>query len=222
MQGEWPVLLKIMGKGEGEQPLSQRGRGPDAVRRAAISRTDHRAAESQPAAPQPVRLRKLAKAGGLARRAARSSAIVAIAEFPDQFVTICPPLAQVLPPPLPNLAADQSGLLARAELVAGGPALVPPRQPGHRDFPGALCLVHRAGAAGPSPLHHARHAQGQRLSRTLRLHPEPAVHPYRRRPRCAASATPTSTTTTPAPAVVGLVVRPRLKMSTACRSALRG
>ena len=44
MKGEWPVLLKILGKGEGERALSQRRRSQDAVRRAAAARADHGAA----------------------------------------------------------------------------------------------------------------------------------------------------------------------------------
>ena len=43
MKGEWPVLLNIMGKGEGERTLSQRRRGQDAVRRAALPRPHRRA-----------------------------------------------------------------------------------------------------------------------------------------------------------------------------------
>ena len=43
MNGEWPVLLNIMGKGEGEATLPQRGGGPDPVRRAAAARADRRA-----------------------------------------------------------------------------------------------------------------------------------------------------------------------------------
>ena len=44
MKGEWPVLLKILGKGEGERALPQRRRSQDAVRRAAAARADHGAA----------------------------------------------------------------------------------------------------------------------------------------------------------------------------------
>ena len=46
MKGEWPVLLKILGKGEGERALPQRRRGQDAVRRTAVSRPDRRAIQA--------------------------------------------------------------------------------------------------------------------------------------------------------------------------------
>ena len=44
MKGEWPVLLKILGKGEGKRALPQRRRSQDAVRRAAAARADYGAA----------------------------------------------------------------------------------------------------------------------------------------------------------------------------------
>src|SRR3954470_20397631 len=74
---------------------------------------------------------------------------------------------------------DEGGLLARTELVAEGQALVSPCQSGHRDLPGALRMVHGAGAAAPAFVLAAGHDDGQRLSRALRVHPEPAVDPDR-------------------------------------------
>ena len=62
-----------------------------------------RASKSPPASAPSGRLRMLGKAAlGLA--AIVLAAIVAIAEFPDQVGKIVPPLAQVLPPPLPEPA----------------------------------------------------------------------------------------------------------------------
>ena len=99
MQGEWPVLLRIMGKGEGEQryisvaevrTLFVERRFPERI----TARLMQPAAKAGP-------LRKFARAA-VWLVAAGLAALVAIAEFPNQLVKIIPPLAQVLPPPLPN------------------------------------------------------------------------------------------------------------------------
>ena len=99
MQGEWPVLLRIMGKGEGEQryisvaevrTLFVERRFPERI----TARLMQPAAKAGP-------LRKFAKAA-VWLVAAGLAALVAIAEFPNQLVKIIPPLAQVLPPALPN------------------------------------------------------------------------------------------------------------------------
>jgi len=103
MEGEWPVLLRIMGKGEGEgrylsvaevRTLFVQRRLPDRIA-ARLS--------SQTAAAGGV-LRKLAQAA-IAVIVLAGAAIVAVAEFPDQIARIAPPLiAQLLPPPLPDRA----------------------------------------------------------------------------------------------------------------------
>ena len=103
MEGEWPVLLRIMGKGEGKgrylsvaevRTLFVQRRLPDRIA-ARLS--------SQTAAAGGV-LRKLAQAT-IAVIVLAGAAIVAVAEFPDQIARIAPPLiAQLLPPPLPDRA----------------------------------------------------------------------------------------------------------------------
>ena len=158
MNGEWPVLLDIMGKGEGER----RYLSVAEVRTLFVDRR------------LPARIVGTAerdpRAGGGRLRGRQSRARLFARpllsrDCGDHRISrstrrVMPPLlAQLLPPPLPNLAADQGGALARPELVHGGQALVSPCQPGHRDFPGALCLVRRAGTAGHSSVYPARPAQ---------------------------------------------------------------
>ncbi len=104
MNGEWPVLLNIMGKGDGDQrylcvaevrTLFVERRLPERI----VARLT-----SQPASAHRGALRVLGKVAlGLA--AFVLVAIVAIAEFPDQLQKILPSkLAQLLPPPLPEPA----------------------------------------------------------------------------------------------------------------------
>jgi hypothetical protein len=102
MNGEWPVLLDIMGKGEGEQRYLS-------VAEVKTLFVDRRLPErisahlASPPAPARGPLRKLLNAA-VWLVALAVAAIVAIAEFPDQLGKIVPPLAQVLPPPLPASA----------------------------------------------------------------------------------------------------------------------
>jgi mono/diheme cytochrome c family protein len=104
MQGEWPVLLDIMGKGDGDQ----RYLSVAEVRTLVVERRlPARIVERLKAQPAP--------ATGLARVAGKVApwaaglagiglaALVIVAEFPNQLGTIVPPLAQFLPPPLPTL-----------------------------------------------------------------------------------------------------------------------
>jgi hypothetical protein len=105
MQGEWPVLLDIMGKGDGDQ----RYLSVAEVRTLVVERRlPARIVERLKAQPAPVT--------GLARVAGKVApwaaglaglglaALVIVAEFPNQLGTIVPPLAQFLPPPLPTLS----------------------------------------------------------------------------------------------------------------------
>lgn len=103
MNGEWPVLLDIMGKGEGEKrylsvaevkTLFVDRRLPDRINARLVSQAN---------APAPGPLRKVLKAA-VWLVALAVAAIVAIAEFPNQVGKIVPPLAQLLPPSLPELA----------------------------------------------------------------------------------------------------------------------
>ena len=101
MNGEWPVLLDIMGKGEGEERyLSVAEVKTLFVDRRLPDRINARlAAQPAPAGP----LRKVLKAA-VWLLAVAGVLLVAIAEFPDQVGKIVPPLAQLLPPPLPERA----------------------------------------------------------------------------------------------------------------------
>ena len=100
MEGEWPVLLRIMGKGEGDQRyLSVAEVRTLFVERRLPERINARLqAQTAPAGGV---FGKLAKAA-IAVIAIIGAAIVAIAEFPDEVGKIVPPLAQLLPPPLPD------------------------------------------------------------------------------------------------------------------------
>ena len=98
MNGEWPVLLNIMGKGEGEERyLSVAEVRTLFVERRLPERIVARLT-SRPPSAQAVALRMLGKAA-IWLVALGLAAIVAIAEFPDQLGAIVPPLAQLLPPP---------------------------------------------------------------------------------------------------------------------------
>jgi RoxA-like, cytochrome c-like len=100
MDGEWPVLLNIMGKGEGDarylsvpevRMLVVEKRFPDRImQRLAVP------------VPQGGIVGKLAKAG--AGLLALLGLFVVVVEFPNQVGEIVPPLAQYLPPPLPDRA----------------------------------------------------------------------------------------------------------------------
>jgi hypothetical protein len=105
MNGEWPVLLRVMGKGDGEErylsvaevrTLFLERRLPDRI----VGRLLLHARSSAPAGG---RLRRVAKAAVWIALAVVGAAIVAIAEFPDQVGKVAPRLlADVLPPPLPD------------------------------------------------------------------------------------------------------------------------
>ncbi len=102
MKGEWPVLLDIIGKDEGEERyLSVAEVRTLFVDRRLPDRINERLA-SQPA-PRGGALRSFATAA-VVLVALAVAALVAIAEFSDQLGKIVPPLAQVLPPPLPDRA----------------------------------------------------------------------------------------------------------------------
>ncbi len=107
MNGEWPVLLNIMGKGEGEA----RYLSVAEVRTLFVDRRLPERIAARLPAPAPARspLRTIGKAAAWLIALA-IAAVVAIAEFPDQVGTIVPPLAQVLPPPLPNRAPAKAAV----------------------------------------------------------------------------------------------------------------
>lgn len=107
MKGEWPVLLDIMGKGEGDRRyLSVAEVRTLFVDRRLPERINARLA-AQANAPAPGPLRKVLKAA-VWLFALAIAAIVAIAEFPNQIGKLIPPLAQLLPPSLPALAPVKS------------------------------------------------------------------------------------------------------------------
>jgi hypothetical protein len=106
MNGEWPVLLHIMGKGEGEKrylsvaevrTLFVERRLPDQI-------AERLRSQPVPAATRsPIRVLGKIALGAIAFVLA---AIVAIIEFPDQVRNIAPRLlAQLLPPTLPDRAS---------------------------------------------------------------------------------------------------------------------
>src|SRR5260370_23779059 len=99
MNGEWPVLLRVMGKGEGDQRyLSVPEVRTLFVERRLPDRIAARLASQPVAAPGGGALGLLGKAA-LALVALAIAAFVAIVEFPDQVRTILPSkLAQLLPP----------------------------------------------------------------------------------------------------------------------------
>ncbi|QWG14236.1 cytochrome C [Bradyrhizobium sediminis] len=104
MNGEWPVLLDIMGKGEGRgRYLSVAEIRTLFVDRRLPDRINARLASQPATAPAHGPLRKALKVA-VWLVALAVAAIVAIAEFPNQVGKIVPPLAQVLPPPLPDSA----------------------------------------------------------------------------------------------------------------------
>jgi RoxA-like, cytochrome c-like len=102
MVGEWPVLLKIMGKGEGKarylsvaevRTLFVDRRLPERI----VARL-----KAEPPSMQQTPLHVLAKVV-LVAVACVLAALVAVIEFPDQAQKILPDkLAQLLPPPLPD------------------------------------------------------------------------------------------------------------------------
>ena len=101
MNGEWPVLLDIMGKGEGEarylsvaevSTLFNERLLPERI--VALIKT-----RTQSGWRAIVLVGKIAV--GLVGFACL--ALVAVAEFPNQLQKLVPPLAQLLPPPLPTL-----------------------------------------------------------------------------------------------------------------------
>jgi len=104
MMGEWPVLLKIMGKGEGKarylsvaevRTLFVVRRLPERI----VARL-----KAEPPSMRQTTFHEVSK-WALVALAVVFAAAVAIIEFPDQAQKILPEfIAQVLPPPLPVLA----------------------------------------------------------------------------------------------------------------------
>jgi hypothetical protein len=108
MKGEWPILLNVMGKGEGKT----RYLSVAEVRTLFVERRfPARIVERLLSAPAPARSRHLLGKVVLATAAALVAAIIAIAEFPDQLQVILPAkLAQLLPPPLPDTPATKAAV----------------------------------------------------------------------------------------------------------------
>jgi hypothetical protein len=105
MNGEWPVLLNIMGKGEGEERYLSAAE----VRTLFVERRLPDRIAARLPAPAPGHSPLLKAALGVAALAV--VAIVAIVEFPDQVGAILPAkLAQLLPPSLPNRAPAKTAV----------------------------------------------------------------------------------------------------------------
>jgi hypothetical protein len=104
MKGEWPVLLDVMGKGEGDKRyLSVAEVRTLFVDRRLPDRINARLAAQRQPSRTAVVFGKFAKAVFVIALLL-GAAIVAIAEFPNQLGKLVPPLAKLLPPPLPKLA----------------------------------------------------------------------------------------------------------------------
>jgi processive rubber oxygenase RoxA-like protein len=104
MKGEWPVLLRILGKGDGDSRyLSVAEVRTLFVERKFPDRIVQRLLGQPVLTPAQRRLRLAGKiAAGLV--ALVLAAVIAVAEFPNQVRAILPAkLAQALPPPLPTL-----------------------------------------------------------------------------------------------------------------------
>ena len=222
MQGEWPVLLRIMGKGEGDATLPQRGRGPDAVRRAAAARTDQRAAgrsrpPERPASASSPRPRSALVAAGSAALSWRSPNFpTSSGKSSRRWRNCCRLRCRTALRPKRPTGSSRTGRLEDRHWfhhASQGTATFPVpyawfvalEQPG-------LHLFTRPGLLKDSSY----------LER-FGFHPEPANPSIPTRLRCAASAMRTSDAKTDAGAGRRRGLWPRrLKMSTACRSALRG
>jgi hypothetical protein len=105
MNGEWPVLLNIMGKGEGEERYLSAAE----VRTLFVERRLPDRIAARLPAPALGHSPLLKAALGVAALAV--VAIVAMVEFPDQVGAIFPTkLAQLLPPPLPDRAPAKTAV----------------------------------------------------------------------------------------------------------------
>jgi hypothetical protein len=102
MNGEWPVLLNVIGKGEGEQ----RYLSVAEVRTLFVERRlPARIVARLPGPPPPSGPRRFLAKVAVWLIAFALVATVAVAEFPNQLGKILPPLlAQLLPPALPDRA----------------------------------------------------------------------------------------------------------------------
>jgi hypothetical protein len=104
MLGEWPILLHIMGKDEGKHRyLSVAEVTTLFVERRLPERIVERLTALTARAPARGPLRKVLKVAVWVIAVA-GALLVAIAEFPDQIGKMVPPLAEFLPPPLPDSA----------------------------------------------------------------------------------------------------------------------
>lgn len=104
MKGEWPVLLHIMGKGDGDQRYLS---VPEVRTLFVDRRLPNRIVERLTTQPAPAPQGAIRVAGKVALWGAALAVVVllAIVEFPDKAGRILPQfIAQVLPPPLPEPA----------------------------------------------------------------------------------------------------------------------
>jgi hypothetical protein len=107
MDGEWPVLLNIMGKGEGEG----RYLSVAEVRTLFVERRLPERIAARLPARGPSRLGVFVKAALGVVALAIAAFVIAIFEFPDQVQKILPAkYAQLLPPPLPDRASAKSAV----------------------------------------------------------------------------------------------------------------
>ena len=180
MIGEWPVLLKIMGKGEGKARYLS-------VAEVRTLFVESAAAGADCCAPEGAAAVHAGNNPSQARQSsARGDRLCSRGDRRDYRIPRRGrehPAAvhrSIAAPSLADPRPHQRGALARPELVDGGKALVPPCKSGHRDVSGALRLVCRAGTTGHPLVHPTRPVQGQQLPRTVRFPAKPENHPYRR------------------------------------------
>jgi hypothetical protein len=155
MNGEWPVLLNVMGKGEGkERYLSVSEVRTLFVERRLPERIVARLS-SQPLTARSGPLRRLGKAA-IWIIAIGFGAIVAIAEFPNQVGAIVPPLAQLLPPHYrsPRRLKRRAGLTRTGRPRTGTGSIMQARAPGLSlcHTPGLSRSNNRAFICSPGPV----------------------------------------------------------------------
>ena len=184
MNGEWPILLNILGKGEGnDRYLSVAEVRTLFVERKFPARIVARLAQP---APAPGGLFRFAKAAVGVLAAAIILLGLAITQFPDHlrlFLASLPgqaaQLAQLLPPPLPDMPAIKSARWLDQNWSTEDRHWFHHVSQGTKTFPVPYAWfvaleqprIHLLSRAGSTERH--------RLSRTFRLHSEPKNHPHR-------------------------------------------
>ena len=180
MDGEWPVLLDIMGKGEGAQrylsvaevrTLFEERRLPD--------RINARLASLTPPSRASIAFGKLAKAV-LVVVVPLGLALVAIAEFPEQVKAVTPSIVgKLLPPALPEQPPVKSARWLDQNWSTEDRHWFHHVSQGTATFPVPYSWFVALEQAGIHLVHLARPAFRPALSRALRLHPKSEIRQRR-------------------------------------------